>query len=189
MKSILLLPIILLLSFSVEAQYNFSVSEQNPFGKLNPKAVTAVSDYEMLIGESKCISVSRAPDQTWNPEVNMLWRFKYIMNGMAVQDETLKEDGIHSGSIRQFNADSSAWFVHYYTSRSVPSRFPVWKGGTNEDGDIILYNKQASPNGADGFYKIRFYDITESSFEWIGTWVNPNETIQFPTWKISCQKI
>lgn len=29
------------------------------------------------------------------------------MNGMAVQDETLKIDKAHSGSIRQFNTDSS----------------------------------------------------------------------------------
>ncbi len=189
MKSIILLPIILLFSYPLVAQYNYSVSEENPFGKLNPNSAAEVSDYEMLIGESNCISTSRAPDQTWNPEVKMLWRFKYIMNGMAVQDETLKEDGIHSGSIRQFNADSSTWYVHYFTSGSVPSRFPVWKGGKNDDDEIILYNRQAAPNGADGFYKIRFFDITESSFEWIGTWVNTNETVQFPTWKISCQKI
>lgn len=189
MKSVFLFPLFLLITISAFAQYNYAVSEEYPFGKLNPDAPQEVADYELLIGESKCTSVSRAPDQTWNPKVNMLWRFKYIMNGMAIQDETLKEDGTHSGSIRQFNSDSSAWYVHYFSSSSVPSRFPVWKGGTNKEGEIILYNEQNAPNGAEGFYKIRFYDITEKSFEWIGTWVNTTETIQFATWKISCQKL
>lgn len=173
---------------SAFAQYEYAASDINPFGSLNPNAPEEVADYELLIGESTCTSVSRAPDQTWNPEVNMKWRFKYIMNGMAVQDETLKADGTHSGSIRQFNTDSSAWYVHYFTSSGAVSSLPTWEGGTNDNNEIILYRDQAAPNGFDGFFKIRFYDITEDSFEWLGAWVSIDESVQFPTWKISCQK-
>ncbi|MEM6806058.1 MAG: hypothetical protein AAF696_31965, partial [Bacteroidota bacterium] len=113
--------------------------------------------------------------------------FKYIMNGLAVQDETVKEDGTYSGSIRQFNTDSAHWYVHYYSSASTPAPLPTWKGGKEED-KIILYMEQKAPNGAEGFYKVSFSDISEEGFHWLGEWVDKGETFSFPTWKISCKK-
>ncbi len=74
------------------------------------------------------------------------------MNGMAVQDETWKVDGTHSGSIRQYNADSSRWYVHYYSASSAVNTLPAWEGNKNENGKIILYRKQRAPNGMDGYY-------------------------------------
>ncbi|MBO6524152.1 MAG: hypothetical protein JJ971_10015 [Balneolaceae bacterium] len=176
-------------STSLKAQYEYEPSEAYPFGRIHPHAPQQLADYEPLIGESICTSVSRAPDQTWNPEVNMIWRFKYIMNGMAVQDQTLKEDGAHSGSIRQFNADSSSWYVHYYSTGGAPPALPSWGGGKNDDGDIILYREQKAPNGLDGYYKITFFDISNEGFEWLGEWTDTSESFSFPTWKISCTKI
>ena len=59
------------------------------------------------------------------------------MNGTAVQDETLKEDGVHSGSIRQYDKDSLRWNVHYYTTRATVATLPVWNGN-KKDGKIVL---------------------------------------------------
>jgi len=118
----------------------------------------------------------------------MTWEFKYIMNGMAIQDQTLKEDGISSGSIRQYNADSSSWYVHYYTSAVASPTLRAWKGGKKGD-EMILYNSQKSPSGIEGYYKIRFFNITDKGFSWLGMWVNKDESIKFPTWKIECKKI
>lgn len=75
-----------------------------------------------MIGECQCKSTARNPEDTWANEIDMTWRFKYIMNGIAVQDETLKADGGHSRCIRQFNADSSKWHVHYYSSKRKPKK-------------------------------------------------------------------
>lgn len=188
MKYLLLSLSAFCLSATAFAQFEYEPSEEYPFGRIHPHAPEQLADFGPLIGESSCTSVSRAPDQSWNPEVGMVWRFKYIMNGMGVQDETLKEDGTHSGSIRQFNADSSSWYVHYYTSRSAVSSLPTWEGNTNEEGKIILYRKQKAPNGLDGYYRLTFFDITDDSFEWVGEWADINESFSFPTWKISCTK-
>ncbi|MGN8225104.1 hypothetical protein ABFW99_005555 [Gracilimonas sp. BCB1] len=171
------------------AQYSFEPSPANPYGTLNPEAPEQVGDFEELIGESSCTSQNRAADGSWNDAVSMTWTFKYIMNGMAVQDETLKEDGAHSGSIRQFNADSAKWYVHYYSSGSAPSVLPAWEGSKSEDSSIVLYREQAAPNGTEGFYRLTFSEITDESFEWIGEWVNTTETFTYPTWKISCNKL
>ncbi|MFY0684302.1 MAG: hypothetical protein JXR20_07110 [Balneola sp.] len=189
MKYIFSLLLLLLFSCHIFAQYDYEPTADQPFGKLNPVAFPQTGDYEALIGISTCKSQSRASDGTWNNEVDMIWKWKYIMNGMAVQDETLKADDLHSGSIRQFNADSAKWYVHYYASATAVTSLPVWGGSKTEEGKIVLYRDQKSPNGLDGFYRLTFSEITNESFNWIGEWVNTEETIVYPTWKIKCEKI
>jgi hypothetical protein len=170
------------------AQYNYEPTKDHPFGQLNPAATSETGDFSPLIGESVCTSQNRASDGSWLKKVDTIWRWKYIMNGMAVQDETLKADGTHSGSIRQFNADSTKWYVHYYSAASAVASLPVWEGTKTTKNKIVLYRQQSGPNGMDGYYRLTFFDITDKSFEWIGEWVNPDETIVYPTWKISCVK-
>jgi len=109
------------------------------------------------------------------------------MNGTAVQDETIKEDGSHSGSIRQFIADSSKWYVHYYSNKGPLTRLRTWEGGKRGDS-IVLYNKQKAPNGTDGFFRITSNNISPKGFNWLGEWVNTTETFSFATWKINCIK-
>ncbi|MEP5610934.1 MAG: hypothetical protein ABJP45_01730, partial [Cyclobacteriaceae bacterium] len=102
-KSIIL--ILVLQSFYSFSQYDYAATAENPFGKLNPDAPKEVADYKNLIGICDCKSVTRIDRDNWADTVDMKWTFKYIMNGLAVQDQTLKADGTHSGSIRQYNAD------------------------------------------------------------------------------------
>ncbi|QNM86151.1 hypothetical protein H9W90_03265 [Polaribacter pectinis] len=178
--------------FSILSQekenFTFETSKENPFGKYNPEAPKQLLDYKDLIGECNCISESRNPDGTWAKPTKMIWSWKYIMNGTAVQDETLKEDGIHSGSIRQYNKDSLHWNVHYYSSANISSTLSVWNGNKNKEGKIVLYKKQKAPNGAEGFSRLTFYDIDKKGYKWIGEWVDKSEKIVFPFWKISCVK-
>ncbi len=156
-----------------------------PFGRYNPEAPKQLKDFEPLIGECKCKSITRKKDQTWAEAVDMTWRWKYIMNGKGIQDETLKADGRNSGSIRQFDKDSMRWNVHYYSSVGTPVTLPTWHGN-KKDGKIILYRPQKAPNGMNGFYRLTFYDISKKGYKWVGEWVDEKESITFPTWKIEC---
>ncbi len=165
----------------------YEPNTEHPFGTLNPKAPKQVADFAPLIGVCDCISTARKPDQTWGEPQKMTWTFKYIMNGHAVQDETLKEDGSHSGSIRQFNADSSKWYVHYYSNTGNTPSLPTWEG-TKRGDSIVLYREQKAPNGTDGYYRLTFNDISENGFNWIGEWVDLGEGFSYPTWKINCTK-
>ena len=98
---------------NAQISYNYEPSATHPFGQPNPEAPQQIKDFSLLIGECDCQSFMRNQDGTWPEEpTEMFWRFKYIMNGMGIQDETLKADGGHSGSIRQYNADSLNWYVH-----------------------------------------------------------------------------
>ena len=176
----------LIISFSF-AQFEYEANSEYPFGRPNPEAPEQIKDFSELIGVCHCDSTLRNQDGTWAEATDMKWTWKYIMNGMAVQDESLKSDGSNSGSIRQFIADSSKWYVHWYSSATPSTTFPTWEGN-RKDGKIILYRPQKAPNGMDGFYRLTFYDISKSGYKWIGEWVSPDESIVYPTWKIDCVK-
>jgi len=186
MKSILYLAF--LISFSVYSQYDYEASSDYPFGRLNPNAPEEVKDFEPMIGSCKCKSTTRKQDGSWNEPEDIIWKWKYIMNGTAIQDETLKPDGSHSGSIRQFIADSSRWYVHWYSSKTPSTTLPTWEGNKSEDGKIMLYKEQKAPNGAEGFFRLSFYDMSKTGYKWIGEWVDKTEKIVYPTWKIECTR-
>ncbi|MEZ4792958.1 MAG: hypothetical protein R2783_05715 [Gelidibacter sp.] len=179
--------LLLFCPFAMLSQYDYEPSKEHPFGLPNPAAPPQIKDFEPMIGLCDCKSEAKKQDGTWAEPVEMTWSFKYIMNGMAVQDETLKSDGAHSGSIRQFNADSSRWYVHYYSSNGIPNTLPTWEGNKKE-GKMILYKKQKAPNGTEGSYRLTFYDIDKKGYKWIGEWVDNSESFAFPTWKIECTK-
>lgn len=169
------------------AQYNYDTSEKFPFGQPNPNAPEQIQDFEPMIGSCNCKSTTRKQDGSWNDAEDIIWTWKYIMNGTAIQDETLKPDGSHSGSIRQFIADSSRWYVHWYSSNTPTAILPVWEGNKKND-KIVLYKEQAAPNGTEGFFRLTFYDMSKTGYKWIGEWVDKTETVIFPTWKIDCTR-
>ncbi len=173
---------------TAQDMYQNRPSAEHPFGKPHPDAPKEIMDYAPLIGISDCQSVSRVNQTEWADTVSLEWHWKYITDGWGVQDETFKADGAHSGSIRQYNADSAQWYVTYYASATPTPRLSTWTGAPRDGGDIVLYNPQKAPNGFDGFFKIVFSDITDEGFNWEGAWVDPAETINYPTWRIFCKK-
>lgn len=187
MKSQLLLLSFICCTIGISAQHEYEPSDEHPFGLLNPDAPAQTADYAELIGLCDCKSISKNKDGEWAAPVDMVWRFKYIMNGMGVQDETIKSDFKNSGSIRQYSQDSAKWYVHYYTNVAAVPSLPAWSG--NREGDeIVLYKDQTAPNGMEGNYKIRFYNISEEGFSWLGAWVTKDESFVLETWKIDCIK-
>lgn len=181
-KITLLLVFVSTITFS---QQKYNASKAFPYGKVNPEAPQQIKDYQAMIGTCNCTSVTRKPDGTWAEPVDMEWTWKYILNGMAVQDESYKSDGSHAGSIRQYIADSSRWYVHWYSSKAPSTKLPVWEGNTKDD-KIILYREQKAPNGMDGFSRLTFYEMNDSGYKWVGEWTDKAENIIYPTWKINC---
>jgi len=173
-----------------ETLYSFAASPKHPYGLPNTNAPEQIRDFEQLVGKHKCLSQSRKADQKWASPINMTWEFKYIMNGMAVQDLTLKEDGRHSGSIRLYDKEKHQWQVHYFSSvnSSKSKNLPMWTGGKKE-GKLVFYRDQKSPSGQAGFFRLSFFNITLEGFKWVGEWVNKTGGNSYPTWKIGCKKL
>ncbi|WP_411895938.1 YybH family protein [Winogradskyella sp. A2] len=179
---------VLLISFFGFSQNQYVASDTHPFGLPNPNAPEQIKDFEPLIGKCNCKSTLRNQDGTWAETQDIIWEWKYIMNGMAVQDETIKPDGNNSGSIRQFIADSSKWYVHYYSTNFPTTTLPTWEGNKVSKDSIVLYKPQKAPNGMDGKYRISFYNMSDLGYSWIGEWVDTSEQIVYPTWKIDCKR-
>jgi hypothetical protein len=79
------------------------------------------------------------------------------------------------------------WVVSYYGSRQVTNTVNVWTGGKVGD-NIVLTMDQKAPNGMEGISRLVFYDISTEGFNWLGEWINPDETIIYPFWRIFCLK-
>lgn len=187
-KTIMGILVFTIFSTMLSAQNYVNVeSAKHPFGGWNPNMPEQLKDYEALIGECDCQSVRRNPDGTWQDAVKMKWTFKYIMDGKAIMDETLKEDGGHSMSIRQYNQDSASWYVTYFSTSSPGPSPRTWTGG-KRGNDIVLYLSQNAPNGTEGYSRLTFFDISDQGYKWKGEWVDLNETISFPFWTIDCVK-
>lgn len=179
---------IVICSFPLCAQdYNHIKSETSPFGTYNPEAPEQLKDFEALIGSCDCKSVSRNADGSWQDTLSMTWTYSYIMDGQAVMDETLKEDGSHTMSIRQYNIDSAKWYVTFFSSKPVNPAPRTWSGG-KKGNDIVLYLDQKAPNGLDGYSRLTFYDISDEGYKWRGEWCDLSETRTFPFWMIDCKR-
>ncbi|WP_223789850.1 hypothetical protein [Marinicella meishanensis] len=181
----------LLLGFAASTEvveYPYAVGPQQPHGQLNPAAPKQLADFQPMIGSASCESVVRVDQQTWAEPVAMTWVFQYIMNGMAVQDITLKADGGHSGSIRQYDVANEQWNIHYFSTSTPTPQLPVWTGGKAGER-LVFWREQAAPNGMSGHYRLTFYDMTASGYRWIGEWVSEDLSITYPTWKINCKKV
>ncbi|MEZ4972020.1 MAG: hypothetical protein R2820_01850 [Cyclobacteriaceae bacterium] len=173
--------------FAQSDLYKYEPSKKNPYGIINPEAPKELADFAPLIGDNQCKSVTRNGQGGWADTVSVRWRFKYILDGLAVQDETLKADGKHTTSIRQYDPVDKKWYVTFFSTTPPFASPGTWKG-EKVDGKIILYNEQTAPNGTEGFYKITFSDISEKKFNWLGEWVDKTEKFSYPTWYLFCTK-
>jgi hypothetical protein len=166
---------------------SYEPSAAHPFGSPHPDYADQLTDFAPMIGECSCKSVNRQPDGTWIDTISMTWRFKYTLNGTAIMDESWKADGVQSGSMRQYIADSSAWAVTYFSSKNPAATPGVWMGG--KDGEnVVLYMDQKAPNGMEGVSRLTFYNIDDNGYDWIGEWVSSDGQFVYPFWKIFCSR-
>jgi hypothetical protein len=164
----------------------YEASETYPYGHRNPSVSDQIDDFAPMIGICDCKSLRRNPDQTWQDTLDLIWKFKYVLNGTAIQDQTWAE-GIYATSIRQIHPDSAVWVVRYNSYPTINLSSKPWIG-KKEGENIVLLQEQKAPNGFNGFSRLTFSDISEEGFNWTGEWVSDAKGIVFPFWYIWCKK-
>jgi hypothetical protein len=190
MKQLFLLSLLLALSVLLPAQtqdwQQYEPSKEFPYGQKHPDAPAQLDDFQPMIGTCDCKSLQRSPDGTWADTLDMVWSFKYILNGRAIQDQTWRENS-SATSIRKFNPDSSLWVVDYHSFPGLSTKSSLWLG-KKEGEEIVLKMPQKSPGGLDGISRLTFTNISETGFDWRGEWVNEEMQVVYPFWLIWCEK-
>jgi hypothetical protein len=183
--------LLLFASISVYGQLDLTMyepSDKAPYGRPNPNMPEAFLDFQPMIGTCSCKSLRRNPDGNWQDTLSMVWKFKYIMNGTAVQDESWGDGKTFASSIRQYNQDSAKWVVTFFSYPSNSTNPSTWLVSKNEFNNIVLNTPQTAPNGMEGLSQLTFFDISESGFNWKGEWISLDGSFVYPFWTIWCTK-
>ena len=188
-KTTLILFFLAVSSYLIAQQDSWSAyesSDAHPYGMKHPDAPEQLDDFKPMIGTCDCKSLSRNQDGSWQDTTQMVWTFKYVLNGTAIQDLTWHET-FSATSIRQFQPDSLKWVVTYASSKGISLKPGAWVGEKEEE-EIVLRLPQKAPNGMDGARRLTFTNISEKGFDWRGEWVNEEQGIVYPFWLIWCEK-
>lgn len=138
-------------------------SEKN--GKLNPKAPKETIQYGQLVGEWDIKVSNLTREGNWI-EDKALWEFKYVMGGYAVQDIWTRlakpneenQNDYFGSNVRVFNPESKKWKTVWLESGSNNMQ-GIWTSYMNDKKEIILYDDTKK-------WEIKFFNITENSFDW-----------------------
>ncbi|WP_460217964.1 hypothetical protein [Psychroserpens sp. MEBiC05023] len=194
---IIFVSIMVLNGFSIFSQHNnqinvdsieYEANEQNPYGRPNSNAPEELQDFEKLIGICNCKSVQYNGDVAGDT-LNLKWRWKYILNGNAIQDDGWLDNGkiiTPFTSIRILNPHTKQWQVPFFVP-FMTSEPQIWKGGKLGD-EIVLRKSEPKSNGHEIESVLTFSNITEKGFNWIGKFVNLSSKKETVFWKIWCVK-
>ncbi|MCB0373241.1 MAG: hypothetical protein KDD31_09555 [Muricauda sp.] len=167
----------------------FEASPGFPYGIPNPKAPEQIRDFDDLIGTCDCKSLQYRPGVA-NDTLPLLWKWKYILNGNAVQDEGWfgNDDTFQSSftSIRILDPATKKWTVPFFIPqlRGDPQ---IWKGG--RENDVIVLRKEQKSNSGDDIQSIlTFSNISDDGFNWEGKIVNHTKNTSRVFWRIWCKK-
>ncbi len=177
----------LIQALPAQGELFYEATTTHPFGKPNPEAGAAIEDWKKMIGTCHCTSVQRNQNGTWQDTIEMDWTFRYILNGTAVQDISLKEGSLYATSIRQFHQDSNEWVVTFFSYPNVSLSPGTWRGGRDGD-DIVLKRPHTTGSGLQGVSQLTFYDITDEGYRWKGVWIKDDGTVTWPFWSIDCRR-
>ena len=96
-------------------------------------------------------------------ETTSTWTWEYDLDGRAVRDMYVghRTDGTepyHGGAIRIFNPEKSEWEVSWIDNGSTGTK---WFTAISSE-DRVVMKKAEDPE-----WRTVFYDITDTSFEWL----------------------
>ncbi len=164
----------------------YEPSAQYPFGRANPEAPKELAQFDFMVGRNDCTEqrVNNATGE-WL-ESTRSWDAYYFMNGHAIRDEG-RSGATTNGNIRVYDAASDEWVVTFFSAPVYSSG--AWRGKM-EGEEIVLRQAQKAPGtDFDGFSTLTFSNISAAGFDWSGVWVSEDGSVEFPFWRIQCQKL
>ena len=182
----------LILSITVYTTMSCQTSNKNytetTFDKMNKNQPRALADYKDFIGNCNCKSLSRNRFGKWGDTISLQWKWKYIMNGHAIQDDgeyILNKKHKYFTSIRVYDTINKHWYVSYFTP-NLNAMPETWIGG-KVGNNIILKKEQKTTQGIVESV-LTFSNISTKGFNWEGKLMSKEKNIDYSFWKIWCIK-
>ncbi len=190
MQQIMTLMTLLFLSSSAlatprEAAATYDPSPSHPWGRPNPDAPPAIADFRFMIGNNDCTEQRRNNSNGEWIEGERTWDARYTMNGHAIIDSG-RSGASANANIRAFDADAGEWVVTFFSMPGYASG--IWRGRRVDERIVLKQAMKAPGSGIDGFSTLTFSNISDEAFDWDGTWVSADGSIEYPFWRIRCRK-
>ncbi len=140
-------------------------------GTLNPDAPPETASLGRLVGVWDVEQETRNRDGSWSEASRAEWRWYYILDGHAIQDDWIKPPSTEPDAtrrsfgtnIRIYNPEEERWEMSWIDSnnRKTATYTAIIEGDT-----VIMSGRNASGR------EIRntFFNISENSFEWVQQW-------------------
>ena len=138
-------------------------------GKLNPEAPSETKLMGQLAGVWDAEQTIVAKDGSWNgKKTKAIWRWYYILDGQAVQDDWISIDSLNrqkavGTNIRIYNPDEKLWYMAWIDKTH--RRLATFTA-TNDGGNVIM----DGINSTGRHIRNTFYQITANTFDWKQEW-------------------
>lgn len=143
--------------------------DNRPGTQLNPDAPRETELLGQLIGTWSIDQSIINSDGMWgNRKRKAKWRFYYILDGQAIQDDWITIDSLNNEvvtgtNIRIYNPEEKQWHMAWIdkTNRRLATFTAV-----NDSGKVIMDGTNAKGR----HIKNTFFNITENEFDWKQEW-------------------
>ena len=158
-------------------------------GELNPDAPPETAILGQLAGIWDVEQEVRNQDGSWRATGTAEWRWYFILDGHAIQDDWIKPAAAESGdakpsfgtNLRIYNADTASWEMAWIDSnnRNLASFTAV-----NVDDTVVMTGQ--NPTGRQ--VRNTFFDMEAETFEWVQEWTFDEGSTWVPVARIHARR-
>lgn len=140
-------------------------------GRVHPDAPPETAQFGRLAGIWDVEMDVRRPDGSWSEEPLVAeWRFRYVLDGFAVQDDWYAPPpGAPAGdgpsqrgtNLRIYDPEAERWEVAY--ASNTQKQLSTFEARAEGEDRIVMTGLHASGHSS----RTTFYDVTAESFAWM----------------------
>jgi len=146
--------------------------DQN-FGKLNPNAPAALSQFAFLVGSWRCEARLKSASGEWQT-FQATWLGRFILDGYAIADEYRMTSSsgeliVLGLNLRTYDPAKQIWNIKWLNALAGTwvDLGPEELGGVKFDGQSIIYSLK-EPVAAHAYTRATYTNISKTRFTWRG---------------------
>jgi|GEM_PF-1018518 len=146
--------------------------DQN-FGKLNPNAPAALSQFAFLVGSWRCEARLKSASGEWQT-FQATWLGRFILDGYAIADEYRMTSSsgeliVLGLNLRTYDPAKQIWNIKWLNALAGTwvDLGPEELGGVKFDGQSIIYSPK-EPVAAHAYTRATYTNISKTRFTWRG---------------------